>query len=414
MHNISYRSLARRGRIAALALSVALGTSVTSPLVSPGSQAAHAAEIAIAIHERLISYGAWRTSQRFGEVWVPRVHTEWRPYTEGRWVWTDDGWFWESTEPFGDVVYHYGRWAYDPDYGWVWVAGDVWAPAWVVWREGGDDVGWAPAPPDVVDVTFEDAWWSFVPVAAIGAVDLVRVIRPVEENVTIVRNTTIINNNNTVVVNNNAPRVRMGNQLVAINAGPRLDRFPKPVVAQIKAAKVLPPNKGVFAAGRLDPSKGAAIKKLAGNGVPPAGANGNGNPNANGNANANANAGAGQQGHDRKKMPGKLVSSPPVTAPDNSAGNGKPGDNAHKRLVQGNNGTQPQPLKRHAAKPGENGNSQQMMQQQTTGPKKPHQQMQVQHAQQHRQPQEQHSPPPQPQAKKPGKCDPRVERCKQG
>lgn len=398
-----------------LALVVALGGSVGSPLALPGYQAAHAAEISIVVHERLGRYGAWRTSQRFGEVWVPRVRAQWRPYTEGRWVWTDEGWYWESAEPFGDVVYHYGRWAYDPDYGWVWVSGDVWAPAWVVWREGGDDVGWAPAPPEVVDVTFEDAWWSFVPVAAIGAVDLVRVIRPVEENVTIVRNTTIINNN-TVVVNNNGPRVRMGNQLFAINAGPRLDRFPKPVLAQIKAAKVMPPNKGVFAAGRLDPSKGAAIKKLAGNGAPPAGADANGNLNANG----NASAGAGQQGHDHKKLPGKVASSPTVAAPGNVAGGAKPGENAHKRLVEGNNGKQAQTLKRHVANPGGNATSQQMMQQQAAGPGKPHQPMQVQQAQ-HRPPQEQHAhrqelhrPPMQMQTKKPAKCDPRVEHCRQG
>lgn len=390
-----------------LALVVALGGSVGSPLALPGYQAAHAAEISIVVHERLGRYGAWRTSQRFGEVWVPTVRAQWRPYTEGRWVWTDEGWYWESAEPFGDVVYHYGRWAYDPDYGWVWVSGDVWAPAWVVWREGGDDVGWAPAPPEVVDVTFEDAWWSFVPVAAIGAVDLVRVIRPVEENVTIVRNTTIINNN-TVVVNNNGPRVRMGNQLVAINAGPRLDRFPKPVLAQIKAGKLSPPNKGEFAAGRLDLSKGPAIKKLAGNGVSPAGANAN--PNASGNANANASAGAGQQNHDRKKLPGKMASSPGVAAAGTQAGGLNPG-------------TQPQNLKRHTVKPGENGATQQMMQQQASGPRKPHQQMQVAHTQQHRPPQEQHTqlhrqelhrPPMQMQVKKPAKCDPRVERCKQG
>ncbi|MFD2058744.1 DUF6600 domain-containing protein [Mesorhizobium calcicola] len=114
------------------------------------------------IRERLSGYGGWRTSSRFGDVWFPTVRAEWRPYTEGRWVWTDDGWYWQSAEPFGDVVYHYGRWAYDSDFGWVWIAGDQWAPAWVVWRQGGDDVGWAPAPPDV-DVAFDDAWWCFVP-----------------------------------------------------------------------------------------------------------------------------------------------------------------------------------------------------------------------------------------------------------
>ncbi|TIX08865.1 MAG: hypothetical protein E5V46_24540, partial [Mesorhizobium sp.] len=136
-------------------------------------------------------YGGWRTSSRFGEVWVPSVRPEWRPYTEGRWVWTDEGWYWESAEPFGGIVFHYGRWAYDPELGWVWIAGYKWAPAWVVWRQGSDDIGWAPAPPRIADVAVDEGWWCFAPVVAIGAADLVSVVRPVRENVTIIRNTTI-------------------------------------------------------------------------------------------------------------------------------------------------------------------------------------------------------------------------------
>ena len=117
-----------------------------------------------------------QSSGRFGEIWVPSVRSEWRPYTEGRCVWTDKGWYWESAEPFGDVVYHYGRWAYDPEFGWVWIAGDEWAPASVVWRQGGDDIGSAPARPPEVDVAYDDGWWCLAPVAAIGAADLVTVV----------------------------------------------------------------------------------------------------------------------------------------------------------------------------------------------------------------------------------------------
>ena len=51
-------------------------------------------------------------------------------------------------EPFAWAVYHYGRWDYDPGYGWFWVPGDTWAPAWVTWRYGGGTVGWAPIAPD--------------------------------------------------------------------------------------------------------------------------------------------------------------------------------------------------------------------------------------------------------------------------
>ena len=53
----------------------------------------------------------------------------------------------ETNEPFAWAVYHYGRWGYDEDYGWFWVPGDTWAPAWVQWRYSDDYVGWAPVGP---------------------------------------------------------------------------------------------------------------------------------------------------------------------------------------------------------------------------------------------------------------------------
>jgi uncharacterized protein DUF6600 len=94
--------------------------------------------------------GSWVHHPDYSYVWIPsRMGPGWRPYQEGRWVWTNDyGWYWESDEPFAWAVYHYGRWDYDPDYGWFWVPGDTWAPAWVTWRFGGGHVGWAPVAPD--------------------------------------------------------------------------------------------------------------------------------------------------------------------------------------------------------------------------------------------------------------------------
>jgi hypothetical protein len=94
--------------------------------------------------------GTWVQHPDYEYVWLPaRMGQGWRPYQEGRWLWTEDyGWYWESEEPFAWAVYHYGRWDYDPDYGWFWVPGDTWAPAWVTWRTGGDEIGWAPIAPD--------------------------------------------------------------------------------------------------------------------------------------------------------------------------------------------------------------------------------------------------------------------------
>lgn len=102
-------------------------------------------------YDRLAPYGHWFQSARWGYVWHPEdVGPGFRPYYNGHWVRTDRyGWYWVSNdEDWGDIVYHYGRWVYDPDDGWLWIPGYVWAPAWVVWREGYGTTGWFPMPPD--------------------------------------------------------------------------------------------------------------------------------------------------------------------------------------------------------------------------------------------------------------------------
>lgn|GEM_PF-3237695 len=100
-------------------------------------------------HQELAPYGEWNTREDVGEVWVPRVPEGWRPYTNGHWAYTDQGWGWVADEPWGWAAFHYGRWAYYQDLGWSWIPGNVWAPAWVAWRQGPGYVGWAPLPPSV-------------------------------------------------------------------------------------------------------------------------------------------------------------------------------------------------------------------------------------------------------------------------
>jgi hypothetical protein len=96
----------------------------------------------------LTAHGAWVEVGSYGRCWRPaHVVAGWRPYCAGEWVWTDCGWYWQSDEPWAWACYHYGCWAYEPAYGWVWVPGVEWAPAWVSWRVGGGFIGWAPVPP---------------------------------------------------------------------------------------------------------------------------------------------------------------------------------------------------------------------------------------------------------------------------
>lgn len=101
-------------------------------------------------HDDLSPWGDWLRVEPWGWVWTPwDVEPGWRPYTDGRWVWTDLGWTWVSELPWGWAPFHYGRWTYHPYYGWLWVPGTDWAPAWVAWRQGHGWIGWAPLPPDI-------------------------------------------------------------------------------------------------------------------------------------------------------------------------------------------------------------------------------------------------------------------------
>ena len=82
---------------------------------------------------------------------VAAVNSGWMPYRDrGCWALTDDGWYWASDYSWGWGPFHYGRWSLDGGFGWVWFPGDVWAPAWVAWRNTTDGfAGWAPLPPHV-------------------------------------------------------------------------------------------------------------------------------------------------------------------------------------------------------------------------------------------------------------------------
>jgi hypothetical protein len=144
--------------------------------------------------------GFWVSYAPYGNVWVPRgVDRFWRPYTRGHWIYTDDGWTWMSGERWGWLVYHYGRWGWDPRLGWYWVPGNVWGPAWVAWRWGDMYVGWAPLPPAYDfrpgrgwgrrDFDIPGHYWSFIRGRNFMDRSLDRWIIPPERNLTIINYT---------------------------------------------------------------------------------------------------------------------------------------------------------------------------------------------------------------------------------
>jgi hypothetical protein len=102
---------------------------------------------------QLAPYGTWMDVPGYGLCWRPSVAATdpyWRPYCDqGHWLYTADGWFWQSDYPWGDIAFHYGRW-YRDSLGWIWVPGYDWAPAWVCWRQADGYCGWAPLPPGAV------------------------------------------------------------------------------------------------------------------------------------------------------------------------------------------------------------------------------------------------------------------------
>ena len=99
----------------------------------------------------LAPYGGWVTVGGYGLCWRPSVviyNSDWQPYCDhGRWVYTDDGWFWLSDYSWGWAAFHYGRWFHDSHWGWCWWPDTTWAPSWVCWRYSDDYCGWASLPP---------------------------------------------------------------------------------------------------------------------------------------------------------------------------------------------------------------------------------------------------------------------------
>ena len=181
-------------------------------------------------------YGDWDEVEGYGPVFLPREgqrDRNWRPYTDGEWVRSEQGWTWRSNEPHGWATNHYGRWVRHTREGWMWVPGSEWAPAWVSWRKSDTHIGWAPLPPEAhsgrgfnasVDEYYDIGArnYNFVPRERFGAgrTYLGRIVEP-ERNVTIIQNTVNVTNityrdsgNGTVIVNE-GPDINFANARAA-------------------------------------------------------------------------------------------------------------------------------------------------------------------------------------------------------
>jgi hypothetical protein len=151
-------------------------------------------------YDYLSDYGQWVYYPGYNYVWVPyNMAPAWRPYSYGRWVWTEYGWTWVSTFRWGWIPFHYGRWVFEPGFGWFWIPDTVWGPAWVSWRYGGSYIGWAPLPPRyrydhgrglfLSSIDLPDDCWVFVDSRHFDARDIHGYVLPWNRNRDYIRTT---------------------------------------------------------------------------------------------------------------------------------------------------------------------------------------------------------------------------------
>ena len=173
--------------------------------MQPGPQPDPARDLAdVSVFYRdLAPHGRWFDVDGHGYCFQPTLARQsgWRPYLDGQWVWSDKGWAWVSNEPIGWAVYHYGRWVQVAGYGWLWVPGVEWAPAWVSWRRGDEYIGWAPLPPEpaaMPSIIYDDAdvyydigpsYYTFIETTYFFAPTYIHHCRPIIDNRTIIYNT---------------------------------------------------------------------------------------------------------------------------------------------------------------------------------------------------------------------------------
>ncbi len=94
-------------------------------------------------------YGEWLWDNMYGYVWRPFLNQAyypwgWQPYFYGQWADYQGQMFWIPEEPWGWIPYHLGIWQWDKKWGWVWLPGSLFAPAWVDWDFFFGNYCWRP------------------------------------------------------------------------------------------------------------------------------------------------------------------------------------------------------------------------------------------------------------------------------
>ena len=90
-------------------------------------------------------YGSW---SRIDGKWAFTPTDHLPPYTDGRWIYTEYGWYWKGRLPHSWVTEHYGYWKRGADKVWSWYPGPYWLPEIVEIRATSKYIGWRSAEVD--------------------------------------------------------------------------------------------------------------------------------------------------------------------------------------------------------------------------------------------------------------------------
>jgi hypothetical protein len=123
-----------------------------------------------AVMPLLNPYGTW---SKIDGLWAYTPLDHQAPYTNGRWIYTEYGWYWKGTLPHSWATEHYGYWKRSADKIWSWYPGPVWLAETVEIRATPTHIGWRSAAVDAdgnfmedpVDRYTKEDEWTFVTLA---------------------------------------------------------------------------------------------------------------------------------------------------------------------------------------------------------------------------------------------------------
>ena len=115
-------------------------------------------------------YGKW---SKIDSKWAFTPDDHLTPYTNGRWVYTEYGWYWKGRAPYSWATEHYGYWKRSADKVWSWYPGPYWLPQIVEFRASTKYIGWRSGAVDSdgnfveapIDRYSKPEEWTFVTLA---------------------------------------------------------------------------------------------------------------------------------------------------------------------------------------------------------------------------------------------------------